>query len=186
MQTRSHNEIWPVYVILSHISKIFANTATWQLVPGPFVFAKNKAKHLLENEIFEASYLHWICIKKLSKFFQICMQTTSDSFLHGIPWKTKEPGTSFQATFFVEFFGKKFSFVILHELAKFNYQALFSFSSYLVKCVLCFMLRHDTWTSSSPEMIYNIIFSISSKAMCSWSFIHSHFWCKNLNAVCAD
>ena len=85
------------------------------------------------------------------------MQTSSDSFLHGIPWKTKEPGTSFQATFFVEFFDKKCSFVILHELAKFNYQTLFSFSSYLVKCVLCFMLRHDTWTSSSSEMMYNII-----------------------------
>ena len=32
--------------------------ATWKLVPGPFMFAKNEAQTLLENEIFEASYLH--------------------------------------------------------------------------------------------------------------------------------
>ena len=32
-------------------------TTTWKLVPGPFVFAKNLAQPLLENEIFEASYL---------------------------------------------------------------------------------------------------------------------------------
>ena len=32
-------------------------TATWKLVLDPFVFAKNKAQLLLENENFEASYL---------------------------------------------------------------------------------------------------------------------------------
>ena len=40
------------------LSKHFAKTATWKLVPGPFVFTKDKAKPLLENEIYEASYLH--------------------------------------------------------------------------------------------------------------------------------
>ena len=33
-------------------------TATWKLDPGPFEFAKNWAQPLLENEFFEASYLH--------------------------------------------------------------------------------------------------------------------------------
>ena len=39
-------------------SKNSAKTSAWKLVPGPFVFAKNLAQLLLENEIFEASYLY--------------------------------------------------------------------------------------------------------------------------------
>ena len=35
-------------------------------------------------------------------------------------------GTSFQATFFIEFFDKKFSFVILHKVAKCHYQTVFT------------------------------------------------------------
>ena len=38
--------------------KIFAKTSNWKLVPGLLVFAKNLAQPLLENEIFEVSYLH--------------------------------------------------------------------------------------------------------------------------------
>ena len=38
--------------------KISAETATQKLVPGPFVFTKNEAQSLLENEIFEGSYLY--------------------------------------------------------------------------------------------------------------------------------
>ena len=38
-------------ISLKHSTK----TATWKIVPGPFVFAKNQAQPLLENEIFEAS-----------------------------------------------------------------------------------------------------------------------------------
>ena len=38
--------------------KKIAKTATWKLVPGPFVFSKNEAQSLLDNEIFEASYLY--------------------------------------------------------------------------------------------------------------------------------
>ena len=34
------------------------------------------------------------------------------------------PGTSFQVTFFTELFDEKFHFVILHKLAKFNYQTV--------------------------------------------------------------
>ena len=35
-----------------------AKTATWKLVPGPFLSANNLVQPLLENETFEANYLH--------------------------------------------------------------------------------------------------------------------------------
>ena len=38
--------------------------------------------------------------------------------------KIKEPGTSFQPTFFIEFVDIKLYFVMLHKLAKFHYQAV--------------------------------------------------------------
>ena len=38
----------------------------------------------------------------------------------------KGPGTSFQATFFTEFFDKKFCFIILHKLAKYHYSTVFT------------------------------------------------------------
>ena len=47
--------------------------ATWKLVPGPFTFAKNEAQTLLENEIFEASYLY-------SKAIEICRNQHADFF----------------------------------------------------------------------------------------------------------
>ena len=40
------------------LSKNFTKTATSKLVSSPFVFAKNYTQPLLENEIFERSYLH--------------------------------------------------------------------------------------------------------------------------------
>ena len=50
------------------IKKFYQNVAR-KLVPGPFVFENEISQHLLENEIFEASYLYWICN---SKAFEIC------------------------------------------------------------------------------------------------------------------
>ena len=38
----------------------------------------------------------------------------------------KGPGTSFQVIFFVEFFDKNFSFVMLHNLAKFHQETFFT------------------------------------------------------------
>ena len=52
------------------------------------------------------------------------MVTSSDSFLQRILWKLKGPETSFQATFFIEFYDKKSYLVILHKLAIFHYQAV--------------------------------------------------------------
>ena len=40
------------------LSKNSLKTAAWKLVQGSFVFTKNYAQPLLENEIFEASYLN--------------------------------------------------------------------------------------------------------------------------------
>ena len=58
---------------------------------GPFVFWKNWAQSLLENEIFDASYLIKFVKKKPWKFVQISLQTSSDSLLRRILWKLKRP-----------------------------------------------------------------------------------------------
>ena len=47
-------------------------------------------------------------------------------FLQRIRWKLKGARTSFQAIFFIEFFDKKFHLVILHKVAKFHYQTVFT------------------------------------------------------------
>ena len=66
---------------------------------------------------FAADFRPFLClqrIKKLSKFVQMSMQNSSVSFLQWILWKSKRAWPQcFQATFFIWFFGKKFSFVIL-------------------------------------------------------------------------
>ena len=41
-------------------SKSSTKIAAWKLVPCPFVLAKDSAQLLLENEIFEVSYLYRI------------------------------------------------------------------------------------------------------------------------------
>ena len=82
----------------------------------------------------QAIYVRYV-IAKLSKFVQINLQNSADSFLQKILGKLKRPGTSFQATFFIEFFNKKISFVILHELAEFRYQTVF-FSQVIQQNVL--------------------------------------------------
>ena len=73
----------------------------------------------------QATYIRYV-LAKLSKFVQISTLNSSDSFRRGFLEKEKGPGTSFQGTFFMEFFHKNFSFVILHELAKFHYQIVFT------------------------------------------------------------
>ena len=78
------------------------------------------------NFLKPATYIRCV-IAKLSKFIQISMHASSDSFLQRIFENYKGPGTSFQVTFFVEFFDKNFSFVMLHKLAKFHYQTMLTF-----------------------------------------------------------
>ena len=75
------------------------------------------------NFLKQATYIKYI-LAKLSEFVQISLQTSSDSFYRGFFENWKGPGTSFQATFFVEFFEKNY---ILHKLAKYHYQTVFIF-----------------------------------------------------------
>ena len=70
-------------------SKSFIKTVIWTLVPDPFVFAKIQAQPLLENEIFKASCLCFICNVKLSKFVETNIQISLDSFLQRILWKLR-------------------------------------------------------------------------------------------------
>ena len=72
-----------------------------------------------------ATFIRYV-LAKLSKFVQISAHILL----------TEDSATSFQATFFIKFFDKKFSFLIL-LLPDFDY-----FPSYSVKDVPCFKLRH--------------------------------------------
>ena len=60
---QSVNEIWPVYVLLQKKKFHWKNskkTATWKLVPGPFVIAKNEkneAQTLSEKRNFWSKLL---------------------------------------------------------------------------------------------------------------------------------
>ena len=66
------------------LSKNSTETSTWKLVPGHFVFTKNLAQPLLENETLKCTtYIRYVSAK-LSKFVQIGTQTSSDSFLQRI------------------------------------------------------------------------------------------------------
>ena len=43
------------------------------------------------------------------------------------------------------------------------------------------------WVSQlGQDLVFILLFFLTIKATCSWSFIHSHFLCKNLCAVCTD
>ena len=70
-------------------SKNSAKTATWKLVPDPFVAAKTQAQPLSEMKFLKEDNYIWNVIARPSKFVQIIMLTSSDSFLQRIFWKSK-------------------------------------------------------------------------------------------------
>ena len=77
----------------------------------------------MENDFLkQATYIRYVA--KLSKFVQISMLTSTE--YRRIFENQKGLGTSFQATFLIDFFDKKIHFVILHKLAKFHYQIVFT------------------------------------------------------------
>ena len=77
----------------------------------------------MENDFLkQATYIRYVA--KLSKFVQISMLTSAE--YRRIFENQKGLGTSFQATFLIDFFDKKIHFVILHKLAKFHYQIVFT------------------------------------------------------------
>ena len=71
----------------------------------------------------QVDYIAYV-IEKRSKSIKANMQTFSThSFLQKILKNKKGPGTSFQATFYLEFFDKNLSFIIRHKLPNFHYQS---------------------------------------------------------------
>ena len=85
----------------------------------------------------QATYMKY-AIGKLSKFVQIRMLTSTDLLYRGFFENKKGPGTSFQATFFLEFFKKRNCFVILHKLAKCDYQTVFTSHAWAFDGVMIF------------------------------------------------
>ena len=71
---------------------------------------------------FKQGILYQICI---SKTIKICPNQHT-GLLRFLFTENIGSGTNLKATFFIEFFDKKFSFVILHKLAKFHYQTVFT------------------------------------------------------------
>ena len=65
-------------------------------------------------------------IAKLSNMVQPACKFPQIPDHRGFFENNKGPGTSFQATFFADFFDEKCSFVILHKLSQFNYQSVFT------------------------------------------------------------
>ena len=99
----------------------------------------------MENKNFKGSYYIRYVIVKLSKFVQISMQTSLDLLWSRILWKLIGPGNSFQVTYFIEFFDN-FFFCDITWTDQISLINCVYFSSYSVKCVSCFMLRHlITW-----------------------------------------
>ena len=74
----------------------------------------------------QLAYIKYV-IAKLSKFVKISMHTSLDYFYRRFSENLKGLQTSFQAIFFIKSFDKNFSFIILHKLAKFHYQTVFTF-----------------------------------------------------------
>ena len=76
--------------------------------------------------------------------------------------KIKKGLDLFPGHFFQKNFGKNFSFVMLHKLAKFHHETVY-FQSYSLKWVSCFMNRH--FTTSWHLNIWKVIIWISQKRM---------------------
>ena len=103
------------------------------------------------KELTTASIVKRNFWNKLPRYYQNYLQNYPDLsksacrpaqiFLQWTLWKLG-PGTSSQATFFVEFFDNKFSSVIFHKLAQYHYQTLFTW--------WC----HDIWISGKLEFDY--------------------------------
>ena len=87
-------------------------------------------------------------------------------FYRGFLENYKEPGTSFQATFFIKLFEKIFSFRILHK------PDCVYFSSYSVKYVLSFTIRYlmTSWHLSTWKV--KIWLSQEEKKLSEWNKKH--------------
>ena len=108
-------------------SNFFYKNCNLKTSPRPFCVCKELDITSIGKLFFkQAIYIRYV-IAKLSKFVQISLLPPQIPFYRGSFENWKGSGTSFQATFFTEFFDKFFSFVILHKLTKFHYQTVFTF-----------------------------------------------------------
>ena len=73
----------------------------------------------------QATYIRYV-LANLSKFVKIVCRPPWIIFYGGSFENRKGPRSGFQVTFFIEFLDLKFCFVILHELAKFHNQTVFT------------------------------------------------------------
>ena len=96
----------------------------------------------MENQIFEAIYLHYIFNSKAVK-----TSLNHDAgllrflFIEDSLKIKKCLELVYRPNCSNNFLIKSFLFAMLHKLAKFHYQTVFTFPSYSTKCVSRFMLR---------------------------------------------
>ena len=64
MECNLLNKLRRKHSLIMKFDQVMSSLQKKKLVPDPFVFAKNQAQPLLENEIFEVSYLNKICNSK--------------------------------------------------------------------------------------------------------------------------
>ena len=106
-------------------SKNSKKVEAWKLDSGPFVFAKNLAKPLLENEIFEAIFLCYKCNSKATK-----ISPNQYVGLHGFLFTEnslkikKGLELASRLYFLYNFLIKNFIFTFI---SKFHYQTVFTY-----------------------------------------------------------
>ena len=135
----------------------------------------------MKKETLEASYPYHICNNKTIKIFPNQLADFLRFFLQGVCWKLRSAWNCYSGKIFhIIFRKKKFSFAILHKLAKFHYQDCLLPS---VNCLPCFMFRygvsclgiwwcHNIWIS---EKLSWIISRMKITFKVKWTFIFLRF-----------
>ena len=72
-----------------------------------------------------ATYIRY-AIANYQNLFKSACRPLPSHFYRGFFENSKGPGISFQDTFFIEYFDKKFSVAILHKMAQLHYQTVFT------------------------------------------------------------
>ena len=83
------DQFMPYYERIDFLSKSSTKTAVWKLVSGPFCLPRNKHRFYWKMTFLKQAIDMRYVLAKLSKFVQISIQTSADSFLKKIPWKLK-------------------------------------------------------------------------------------------------
>ena len=122
------------YKRIKFIKKLYKN---WELKTSSTLLLclkRSKPNFFWKMKFFkQAPYIRYV-IAKLSKFIQFDIPASWDSFYRGFFENWKEPGISFQVSLLVECFDIYIVFAILHKLAKFHYQTVFTFKLFREIC----------------------------------------------------